>query len=182
MANRAARDASLHFTNRDYRICQGYDSDVYPAIRDPDSEDEESGSSGNEGVLNSSNKDHLANDHGNDEESDSSELHEGVEESDSSEDEVAPRNTIGDVPLEWYQDEKHIELTKEDIKSISRLLEGKAPHGDFDPYAPYVDWFKWDGSKHPLSNAPDPKRRFIPSKSESKLIKLAIHKGLIKPK
>ncbi|ONI00963.1 hypothetical protein PRUPE_6G114000 [Prunus persica] len=135
--------------------------------------------------LEMSNKDHLANDHGNDEESDSSELHEGVEESDSSEDEVVPRNTIGDVPLEWYQDEKHIELTKEDIKSISRLLEGKAPHGDFDPYAPYVDWFKWDGSKHPLSNAPDPKKRLIPSKSESKLvnkIKLAIRKGLIKPK
>ncbi|VVA34876.1 PREDICTED: ribosome biogenesis [Prunus dulcis] len=143
-----------------------YDLDDYPAIRDPDSEDEESGSSGNEGVLNSSNKDHLANDHGNDEESDSSELHEGVEESDSSEDE-------------------DVELTKEDIKSISRLLEGKAHHGDFDPYAPYVDWFKWDGSKHPLSNAPDPKRRLIPSKSESKLvnkIKLAIRKGLIKPK
>ncbi|PQQ12544.1 ribosome biogenesis protein BOP1 homolog [Prunus yedoensis var. nudiflora] len=50
---------------------------------------------------------------------------------------------------------------------------------------PYVDWFKWDDSKHPLSNAPEPKRRFIPSKSESKLvnkIKLAIRKGLIKPK
>ncbi|KAM1242735.1 hypothetical protein ACFX2G_035058 [Malus domestica] len=83
-----------------------------------------------------------------------------------------------------YNDEE-VELTKEDIKSISRLLEGKAPHGDFDPYAPYVDWFKWDDSKHPLSNAPEPKRRFIPSKSESKLvnkIKLAIRKGLIKPK
>ncbi|CAB4313293.1 unnamed protein product [Prunus armeniaca] len=81
------------------------------AIRDPDSEDEESGFSGKEGVLNSSNKAHLANDHGNDEESDSSELHEGVEESDSSEDEVVPQNTIGDVPLEWYQDEKHIGMT-----------------------------------------------------------------------
>ncbi|XP_068324005.1 ribosome biogenesis protein BOP1 homolog [Pyrus communis] len=83
-----------------------------------------------------------------------------------------------------YNDEE-VELTKEDIKSISRLLEGKAPHGDFDPYAPYVDWFKWDDSNHPLSNAPEPKRRFIPSKSESKLvnkIKLAIRKGLIKPK
>ncbi|KAH0972139.1 hypothetical protein GBA52_024295 [Prunus armeniaca] len=202
---------------------EGYDSDDYPSIRGSDSEDEESGSSGNEDVLNTSN-----NDHGNDDESDSSELHEGVEESDSSEDEVVPRNTVGDVPLEWYRDEKHIgyditgkkikkkekedklqsflasaddsknwrkiydeyndedvELTKEDIKSISRLLKGKAPHRDFDPYAPYVDWFKWDDSKHPLSNAPEPKRRFIPSKSESKLvnkIKLAIRKGLIKPK
>lgn len=53
---------------------------------------------------------------------------------------------------------------------------------------PYVDWFAWDGAKHPLSNAPEPKRRFIPSKWESKkVVKYirAIRKGLItfdKPK
>lgn len=35
---------------------------------------------------------------------------------------------------------------------------------------PYVDWFAWDGAKHPLSNAPEPKRRFIPSKWESKKV------------
>ncbi|XP_062030328.1 ribosome biogenesis protein BOP1 homolog isoform X2 [Rosa rugosa] len=207
---------------------EGSDLEDYPSIRDTDSEDEESGFSEDEGELNTSRNDGLAIDHGNEEESDSSGLHEVVEESDSSEDEVAPRNTIGAVPLEWYRDEKHIgydltgkkikkkeredklqsflasaddsknwrkfldeyndeevEVTKEDMKTINRLLEGKAPHGDFDPYAPYVDWFKWDDSKHPLSNAPEPKRRFIPSKSESKLVKrlvLAIRKGLIKPR
>ncbi|KAL0294351.1 UNVERIFIED_CONTAM: Ribosome biogenesis protein BOP1 [Sesamum radiatum] len=123
---------------------------------------------------------------------------------------VAPRNTIGNVPLEWYKDEEHIgydlagkkikikerqskldsflasaddsknwrkiyddyneeevELTKEETKLIRRLLKGKAPHADFDPYAPYADWFAWDGAKHPVSNAPEPKRRFIPSKWES---------------
>ncbi|KAK9942190.1 hypothetical protein M0R45_007869 [Rubus argutus] len=178
-----------------------------------------------EGILNTSGNDGLAIDHGNEDESYSFGLH---DESDSSEDEVAPRNTIGNVPLEWYQDEKHIgydiagkkikkkekddklqsflasaddsknwrkfsdeyndeevKVTKEDLKTINKLLEGMAPHGDFDPYAPYVDWFKWDVSKHPLSNVPEPKRRFIPSKSESKLVKklvLAIRKGLIKPK
>ncbi|XP_050375809.1 ribosome biogenesis protein BOP1 homolog [Argentina anserina] len=216
------------------------DSEDSPSIRDTDSEDEERGSSKNEiadiwkeneikdGELNTSRNDGLAIDHGKEEESDSYELHEQVEESDSSEDEVAPRNTIGAVPLEWYQDEKHIgydnrgkkikkmgredklqsylasaddskswrkfiddynaeevEVTKEDIKTLNRLLEGKAPHGDFDPCLPYVDWFKWDDSLHPLSNAPEPKRRFIPSKSESKLVKrlvLAIRKGLIKPR
>ncbi|PQP93994.1 ribosome biogenesis protein BOP1 homolog [Prunus yedoensis var. nudiflora] len=81
--------------------------------------------------------------------------------------------------------DEDVELTKEDIKSISRLIariEAKFPMFQVQPC---VDWFKWDGSKHPLSNAPDPKRRLIPSKSESKLvnkIKLAIRKGLIKPK
>ncbi|KAG6601624.1 Ribosome biogenesis protein BOP1-like protein, partial [Cucurbita argyrosperma subsp. sororia] len=148
------------------------------------------------------------------------------EESDSSEDEVAPRNTIGDVPLEWYRDEKHIgydisgkkilkkeredklqsflasaddskswrklydeyndeviELSKEEVKQLRRLLKGKAPHADFDPYAPYVDWFKWDDAKHPLSNAPEPKRRFIRSKWEAKkVVQLvrAIRNGHIK--
>ncbi|KAM7273303.1 hypothetical protein ACFE04_027967 [Oxalis oulophora] len=165
-------------------------------------------------------------DHGDSDDS----LH-GVEESDSSEDEVAPRNTVGDVPLEWYKDEKHIgydiagkkitkkerrdkldsflasvddsenwrkvydeyndeevELTKEETRMIRRMIKGKAPHVDFDPHAPYVDWFQWDDAKHPLSGAPEPKRRFIPSKWEAKkVIKLvrAIRKGLItfdKPK
>ncbi|CAH8320035.1 unnamed protein product [Eruca vesicaria subsp. sativa] len=155
-----------------------------------------------------------------------SEEREVAEESDSSEDEVAPRNTVGDVPLEWYRDEKHIgyditgkkitkkekqdkldsflatmddsknwrkiydeyndeevELTKEESKLIRRMLKGEAPHADFDPYAPYVDWFKWDDAIHPLSSAPEPKRRFIPSKWEAKkVVKYvrAIRKGLIK--
>ncbi|CAK9313917.1 unnamed protein product [Citrullus colocynthis] len=135
------------------------------------------------------------------------------EESDSSEDEVAPRNTIGDVPLEWYRDEKHIgydisgkkilkkeredkvqsflasaddskswrkvydeyndeiiELSKEEVRQLRRLLKGKAPHADFDPYPSYVDWFEWEDAKHPLSNAPEPKRRFIRSKWEAKKV------------
>ncbi|EYU26493.1 hypothetical protein MIMGU_mgv1a002340mg [Erythranthe guttata] len=164
--------------------------------------------------------------HAEDSHGESDDSREVVEESDSSEDEVAPRNTVGDVPLEWYKDEGHIgydlagkkikkkerqskldsflanvddsrswrkiydqyndeevELTKDETKLIGRLLKGKAPHPDFDPYAPYVDWFAWDGAKHPLSNAPEPKRRFIPSKWESKtVLRLvrAIRKGLIK--
>ncbi|CAA3028530.1 ribosome biogenesis BOP1 homolog isoform X2 [Olea europaea subsp. europaea] len=68
-----------------------------------------------------------------------------------------------------YNDEE-VELTKGDTKLIRRLLEGKAPHADFDPYQPYVEFFAWDDSKHPLSNAPEPKRRFIPSKWESKKV------------
>uniref|UniRef100_A0A7N0V2K0 Ribosome biogenesis protein BOP1 homolog n=1 Tax=Kalanchoe fedtschenkoi TaxID=63787 RepID=A0A7N0V2K0_KALFE len=161
-----------------------------------------------------------------DEDEDDERNHEGAaEESDSSEDEVPPLNTVGDVPLEWYKDEEHIgydiagrkikkkerldkldsflasiddsenwrkiyddyndeevELTKQEIKFIKRMMQGKAPHADFDPHAPYIDWFQHDG-KHPLSNAPEPKRRFIDSKWErKKIVKYvrAIRKGLIK--
>ncbi|KAJ9158969.1 hypothetical protein P3X46_024506 [Hevea brasiliensis] len=80
-----------------------------------------------------------------------------------------------------YNDEV-VELTKEEIKVIRRLVKGKAPHLDFDPYPTYSDWFKWD-AKHPLSNAPEPKRRFTPSKWEAKMVVKyvrAIRKGLLK--
>ncbi|XP_057951643.1 ribosome biogenesis protein BOP1 homolog [Malania oleifera] len=186
----------------------------------------ESSSSENEEFLNTGDEDSLDYDDGQEDGDKSSESHQAVEESDSSEDEVDPRNTIGDVPLEWYKDEEHVgydiagkkikkkvkqdkldsflasaddsknwrkiydeyndeevELTKHEAKLVRRLLKGKAPHADFDPYAPYIDWFTWDDAKHPLSNAPEPKRRFIPSKWESKkVVKYirAIRKGLIK--
>ncbi|XP_042411802.1 ribosome biogenesis protein BOP1 homolog isoform X5 [Zingiber officinale] len=149
-----------------------------------------------------------------------------AEESDSSEDEVPSRNTVGDVPLEWYKEEEHIgyditgkkikkrarkdriesflagvddaknwrkiyddyndeevELTKEEVKMIHRMLRGKTPHAGVDPYAPYVDWFEWEDKGHPLSNAPEPKRRFIPSKWEQKKVVRyirAIRKGFLK--
>ncbi|CAK7357107.1 unnamed protein product [Dovyalis caffra] len=187
-----------------------------------ESEAGNSESSGDEGIHNTGSNEGLANEA----QSEDSEPDQGAEESDSSEDEVTPRNTVGDVPLEWYKDEKHIgydfagkkikrkerqdkldsflanvddsknwrkiydeyndeevELTKEETKVIRRMLKGKAPHAEFDPYAPYVDWFKWEDAKHPLSNAPEPKSRFIPSKSEAKkVLRLvrAIRKGLIK--
>ncbi|XP_058108486.1 ribosome biogenesis protein BOP1 homolog isoform X2 [Magnolia sinica] len=165
-------------------------------------------------------------DYGQEDQDEDTEEHRGVEESDSSEDEVAPRNTIGDVPLKWYEDEEHIgyditgkkikkqarkdkldsflagvddaknwrkiydeyndeevELTKQETKMIRRLLKGRTPHAGVDPYPPYVDWFAWDEKNHPLSNAPEPKRRFIPSKWEHKKVVeyvRAIRKGLIK--
>ncbi|CAD6261996.1 unnamed protein product [Miscanthus lutarioriparius] len=140
--------------------------------------------------------------------------------------EVAPRNTVGDVPLEWYKDEEHIgydidgrkikkrdregrieaylrnaddaknwrkiydeyndeevQITKDEAKIISRLLKGKTPHTNVDPYPDYVDWFEYEDKGHPLSSAPEPKRRFVPSKWEhKKVVKLvrAIRNGWIK--
>ena len=49
---------------------------------------------------------------------------------------------------------------------------------------PYVDWFTHEKMLHPISNAPAPKSRFIPSKWEhQKIVKLvhAIKMGWIKP-
>ncbi|KAL0365018.1 UNVERIFIED_CONTAM: Ribosome biogenesis protein BOP1 [Sesamum angustifolium] len=60
--------------------------------------------------------------HGEDSHGGSDDSREVVEESDSSEDEVAPRNTIGNVPLEWYKDEEHIgyDLAGKKIKKKER--------------------------------------------------------------
>ncbi|GAQ87594.1 WD40 repeat nucleolar protein Bop1 [Klebsormidium nitens] len=148
-----------------------------------------------------------------------------VDESDSSEDERPDRNTVGNVPLEWYKDEEHIGytkhgkkiikqkrkdeldkflkqaddpkawrtlydeyndedivLSKEEIAMIQRIRQGKIPHAEVNPHEPYVDWFEFEDKGQPLSGAPEPKRRFIPSKWEAKqVVKIvrAIRKGWI---
>ena len=37
-----------------------------------------------------------------------------------------------------------------------------------NPYEPEAEWYTKDREIHPLSSAPEPKRRFIPSKWEEK--------------
>lgn len=37
-----------------------------------------------------------------------------------------------------------------------------------NPYEPEVDWFTRDVEIHPINDAPEPKRRFMPSKWEEK--------------
>lgn len=175
-----------------------------------------------EGFINGGGED--GSDYNHIQEDENFEAHQGVEESDSSEDEVPNRNTVGDVPMKWYKDEIHIgydisgkklkkkdrqdkldsyldnadnskswlrlydeyndelvEITKGEYKIIHRMVKGQAPHADFDPYPDYVDWFKWD--RQPLSDAPEPKRRFTPSKWESAMVIKLVRKiraGLIK--
>ncbi|VAI35903.1 unnamed protein product [Triticum turgidum subsp. durum] len=89
---------------------------------------------------------------------------------------------------DWYElwddyNGEEVKITKEEAKIISRLMKGKTPHANVDPYPDYVDWFEYADKGHPLSNAPEPKRRFVPSKWEQKkVVKLvrAIRKGWIK--
>ena len=47
------------------------------------------------------------------------------EGSDSSEDERPPRNTVGDVPLQWYNDEQHIGYDRDAKKLIKRTRKDK---------------------------------------------------------
>ncbi|KAI3438768.1 hypothetical protein D9Q98_001186 [Chlorella vulgaris] len=81
-----------------------------------------------------------------------------------------------------YNDEE-IELSKEEMRMIQRIRAGQFPHVEVNPYEPEVDWFTRDVEVMPFNAAPEPKRRFVPSKwEEKKVVKLvrALRKGWIK--
>ncbi|KAH9963180.1 ribosome biogenesis protein ERB1 [Russula dissimulans] len=77
-------------------------------------------------------------------------------------------------------------LTAEELDIIRRLESLENPDANFDPYQPTVEWFTGKGKEEimPLSAAPEPKRRWIPSKWEKqKVMKIvrAIRQGRILP-
>lgn len=136
-------------------------------------------------------------------------------------------NTVGNVPMEWYDEYPHIGydvsgqkimkpakgdeldkflslmddkdawktvydklegkdvlLSKEELKMLKRIQRHQFPETEYDPFEPTVEWFTSKVEVTPLSAAPEPKRRFIPSKWEaSKIMKIAraIKAGLIVP-
>ncbi|XP_073233221.1 ribosome biogenesis protein bop1-B-like [Porites lutea] len=149
-------------------------------------------------------------------------------EEDNTSDEEDARNTIGNIPVEWYNEYPHIGydldgkrilkpatadeldeflskmddpnywrtvrdkatmkevvLSNEELDIINRLQGSQFPNAGYDPYEPYVDFFTGEKMLHPLSDAPEPKSRHIPSKWEHKrVMKIvrAIRNGWIKPK
>ena len=147
---------------------------------------------------------------------------------DSELDELGPEdNTIGDIPLSFYDHFPHIgyningkkivrpakgaaldslldsmevpegwtgltdpstgkplELNQEELQLLKRVQTNKIPDEKYDPYAPNVEYFTSKTEIMPLSAAPEPKRRFVPSKHEAKrVMKIvrAIREGRIMP-
>ena len=79
---------------------------------------------------------------------------------------------------------KPLQLTDEELDVLKRITRNEVPEEGYDPYPDYVDWFSGKTEIMPLSAAPEPKRRFIPSKHEAKrVMKIvkAIREGRIKP-
>ncbi|EPY53888.1 WD repeat/BOP1NT protein [Schizosaccharomyces cryophilus OY26] len=75
-----------------------------------------------------------------------------------------------------------VNLTTEELGLLKRLAQSQVPDEDFDPYPDYDDFFTKDVQLTPVSSAPEPKRRFAPSKNEEKRIlqlAYAIRKGHI---
>ena len=123
----------------------------------------------------------------------------------SDSDEEVERNTIGRVPLHWYDGYDHIgydlegqkimkgkgdridaaleaadgkgliydmyndekiELSEREMELYKRIQAGKIAEKGFDEYPEYVDYASSILEDMPLSAAPEPKRRFVPSKWE----------------
>jgi ribosome biogenesis protein ERB1 len=63
-------------------------------------------------------------------------------------------------------------LTAEELDIIRRLESLENPDANYDPYAPTVEWFTRKGKEEvmPLSAAPEPKRRWVPSKWEKQKV------------
>ena len=93
-------------------------------------------------------------------------------------DDPAAMRTIYDM----YNDRK-IVLSEREIEIIRRVQAGTFAHPEHDDTPDYVDWFSSEREVMPLSAAPEPKRRFVPSKWEMmKVMKIvkAIKEGRYK--
>ncbi|KAH9998056.1 ribosome biogenesis protein erb1 [Xylariaceae sp. FL0662B] len=138
-----------------------------------------------------------------------------------------PANTIGNIPLSFYDSYPHIgydingkkimrpatgealdalldsievpkgwtgltdpatgkplNLSQDELELLRRVQMNEVPEEGYDPYPDTVEWFTSVEETMPLSAAPEPKRRFLPSKHEAKrVMKLvkAIREGRILP-
>ncbi|EOA81943.1 Ribosome biogenesis protein erb1 [Exserohilum turcicum] len=94
-----------------------------------------------------------------------------------------------DIPKGWTgltdpQTGKPLNLSDEELDVLKRLTRNEVVEDGYDPYPEMVAYFSGKQEIMPLSAAPEPKRRFIPSKHEAKrVMKLvkAIKEGRIKP-
>ena len=93
----------------------------------------------------------------------------------------------GGAALRTIYDEANDEdvtLTVDEVRMVRAIREGRFPHVAVDPFEPEDDWCSRVREIHPLNAAPEPKRRFAPSKWEEKaVVKLvrAIRRGWLKP-
>ncbi|KAH7310400.1 NUC169 domain-containing protein [Stachybotrys elegans] len=77
-----------------------------------------------------------------------------------------------------------LNLSQDELELLRRLQMGEIPEEGYDPYPEMIPYFTSIEEKMPLSAAPEPKRRFVPSKHEAKRVaKLvrAIREGKILP-
>lgn len=102
----------------------------------------------------------------------------------------------GGAALRTIYDEHNDEdivLTRDEVRMVTNIRRGAFPHvglsaeagGGIDPFEPEDDYYTRHRLVSPINAAPEPKRRFMPSKWEDRaVVKLvrALRKGWIKPR
>ncbi|KAI1870222.1 hypothetical protein JX265_006392 [Neoarthrinium moseri] len=94
-----------------------------------------------------------------------------------------------EVPKGWTgltdpQTGKPLNLSQDELELLRRVQMNEVPEEGYDQYPDTVEWFTSHEETMPLSAAPEPKRRFLPSKHEQKrIMKIvkAIREGRILP-
>ncbi|CAL3963743.1 unnamed protein product [Diplocarpon coronariae] len=94
-----------------------------------------------------------------------------------------------DVPKGWTgltdpATGKPLNLSQDELEILRRIQTNEMPEDGYDPYPATVEYFTGIEEIMPLSSAPEPKRRFLPSKHEAKrIMKIvrAIREGRILP-
>lgn len=79
---------------------------------------------------------------------------------------------------------KPLELSQDELELLRKVQMNEIPEEGYNQYEPTVEWFTSKQEIMPLSAAPEPKRRFVPSKHEAKrVMKIvkAIREGRILP-
>ena len=68
--------------------------------------------------------------------------------------------------------QKQVQLSDKELDIIRRLERAENPDAGFDNYQPTIEWFTGKGNEMvmPLTNRPEPKSRFVPSKWEHKKV------------
>ena len=80
-----------------------------------------------------------------------------------------------DLPTGWtgLTDPKtgqSLALNEEELRVLKRVTRNEIPVDGYDPYPDLVEYFSGIPRLTPLSAAPEPKRRFVPSKYEAKRV------------
>lgn len=94
-----------------------------------------------------------------------------------------------DVPKGWTgltdpATGKPLQLSQGELEILRKIQMNEVPEEGYDPYPAMVEYFSGKLEVMPLSAAPEPKRRFVPSKHEAKrVMKIvrAIREGRILP-
>ena len=72
--------------------------------------------------------------------------------------------------------DEDVVLSRREVEIIRQIHSGRFPHPEFDAFPDFIPWASSEREIHALNDAPEPKRRFLPSKWEKmkimKLVKL----------